>query len=68
MAPWFFVSVDSKQVRNPVSLLESRVRVSVAFNRVMRIPIAWRKMALGEGREEGRDSMWQEADGIEIGV
>jgi hypothetical protein len=55
--PWFFVSVASKGLRNPVSLLESTVtvsrgRVSVAFNRVRRIPIGLREMTPEEGRED----------------
>ena len=53
--PWFFVSVASKGVGNTASLLESTVargRVSVAFNRVRRIPTRLREMAFGEGRED----------------
>src|SRR5260370_12325827 len=48
--PWFSVSVASKGLSSAVSLLESRVRVSVAFNRVRRIPMGLREMAFGEGR------------------
>jgi hypothetical protein len=57
--PRFFVSVDSKEVDNAVSLLEStlaRAHISVDFKRVKGVPSGLQGVTSGEGREEAGTS------------